>query len=131
MEALDPRPTEIVSRPNEMIAGPPAATVTVRRFDVTAPLVAVMSDVPSDTPVTTPVSASTVATDGVAEANPNDPPAMNRPLASLPRAIRPMVPVTAIVAVGLLAGGSRAMDARTCDTVSCAPGVAVKPCAVA
>src|SRR5437899_3991628 len=67
IEALDPRPTDTVSRPNEMIAGTAPPTVTVRIFDVMAPLVAVMSDVPMETPVTTPVTGSTVATAGVAE----------------------------------------------------------------
>ena len=91
-----------------------------------------MFAVPFDTPVTTPLTGSTVATAGTADVNPNQPPEMNRLLASLPRAISATVPLMAmVVGGGLLAGASRAMDASTCDTVSCAPGVAVKPCAVA
>ena len=131
IDALEPRPTDTVSRPNEMRAGPPAATVTVRVFDVMAPLLAVMSDVPFETPVTTPLTESTVATAGLADVKTNEPPAIKRLFASLPRATRPTVPVTAIVAVRLLAGGLSVMDASTCDTVSSAPGVEVKPCAVA
>src|SRR5712691_724302 len=129
IDALDPRPTDTVSRPNEMIAGPPLATVTVRVFDVIAPLLAVMSAVPLETPVTTPVIESTDATVGTADANRNVPPAMNRLFASLPRAIRPIVPVTSIIAEGLLVGALRSMDASTCDTVNCPPGAEVKPCA--
>jgi hypothetical protein len=129
--ALEPRPTDTVSRPNEMMAGTAPPTVTSKPFDVMEALVAVMRVVSLATPVTTPVVALTVATAGFADAKPNEPPGMYRLFASLPRAVRARVPLIAMVAVGLLAGGVSSMDASTCWTVSEAPGFDVKPWAVA
>ncbi len=71
-----PRPTETVSRKNEMIGGTEPLTVTVTTFEVIAPLVAVMPAVPFATPVTLPVTESTVATAAFADAYLKVPPAM-------------------------------------------------------
>src|SRR5258707_7957252 len=115
IEVLDPRPTDNVSRPNEITAGTPELlTVIPALFDVIAPLTAVMLALPSATPVTTP-EALTVATPVADELYVNTIAVlMNRPFASRPLASSGCVPVGAIVA----AAGVRLIDASTCDTTS-------------
>ena len=76
MDALDPRPTDTVSRPKEMMGVTAPPTVTVSGFDVIAPLVAVMSVGQFATPVTTPLVAPTTPQAGVADVKLNEPPAM-------------------------------------------------------
>ncbi len=75
IEALEPRPTDSVSRANEMIAGTSPPTVTTELFDTIAALVAVTVSVPLATPVTRPV-LSTVVMAGFVAVKVNVPPEM-------------------------------------------------------
>ena len=117
IDRLDPRPSESVSRPNEITGGTAFVIVITAGADDTVPLVATTLSVPIATPVTMPLEL-TVARAFVA-AHVNVPPEMNWLLESLPRAVSPTLPSGATLAVA----GVITTDVSTCCTVSAAAPV--------